>query len=72
MTVENLRSYPVYFPGQEPDGYWEKLQHVGPQPLIDPEKLKTEADWIKGGPKSLRGGRSSTLTHFGREDSRSG
>jgi hypothetical protein len=21
MAVENLRTYPVYFPGQEPDGY---------------------------------------------------
>jgi hypothetical protein len=22
MPVENLRTYPVYFPGREPDGYW--------------------------------------------------
>src|SRR5215470_16504369 len=49
MTVENLRTYPVYFPGREPEGYWEKLQRVGPQPLIEPEKLKNEADWIEAG-----------------------
>jgi hypothetical protein len=49
MTVENLRTYPVYFPGREPDGYWEMLQRVGPKPLIEPEKLTTEADWIKAG-----------------------
>src|SRR5262249_6331589 len=49
MTVENLRSYPVYFPGREPEGFWEKVQRVGPQPLIEPEKLKSEADWIEAG-----------------------
>src|SRR5215468_7459098 len=49
MPVENLRSYPVYFPGREPEGYWEMLQRVGPEPLIEPEKLKTEAEWIDAG-----------------------
>src|SRR5215475_9179951 len=49
MTVENLRTYPVYFPGREPEGYWEMLERVGPQPLIEPEKLKNEADWIEAG-----------------------
>ena len=49
MAVENLRTYPVYFPGREPDGYWEMLRRVGPQPLIEPEKLTTEADWVKAG-----------------------
>jgi hypothetical protein len=49
MAVENLRTYPVYFPGREPDGYWEMLKRVGPQPLIEPEKLTIEADWIKAG-----------------------
>src|SRR5262249_41772458 len=33
----------------EPDGYWESLQRLGPKPLIEPEKLKTEADWIEAG-----------------------
>jgi hypothetical protein len=49
FTVENLRTYPLYVPGREPAGYWEMLQHVGPKPLIEPEKLKTEADWIEAG-----------------------
>ena len=39
LTIENLRTYPVYFPGREPEGYWEMLQHIGPKPLIEPEKL---------------------------------
>ena len=49
LAIDNLRTYPVYFPGREPEGYWEMLQHVGPKPLIEPEKLKTEADWIEAG-----------------------
>lgn len=49
LAVENLRTYPVYFPGREPEGYWDMLQRVGPQPLIEPEKLKTETDWIDAG-----------------------
>jgi hypothetical protein len=49
MTVENLRTYPVYFPGHEPDGYWKMLQRVGPQPLIEPERLSSDADWIEAG-----------------------
>src|SRR5262245_12471080 len=49
LPVENLRTYPVYFPGREPEGYWEMLQRVGPKPLIEPEKLKSEADWVNAG-----------------------
>jgi hypothetical protein len=49
LPVEYLRTYPVYFPGREPEGYWEMLNRIGPQPLIEPEKLKTEADRIEAG-----------------------
>jgi mono/diheme cytochrome c family protein len=49
LPVENLRTYPVYFPGREPEGYWDMLQRVGPQPMIEPEKLKTETGWIDAG-----------------------
>jgi hypothetical protein len=49
LPLENLRSYPVYMPGREPEGYWEKLQTIGPQPLIDASTLKTDADWIVAG-----------------------
>jgi len=37
FTVENLRTYPVYLHGKEPEGYWEMLNQVGLQPLIEPE-----------------------------------
>ena len=49
LPTENLRTYPAYFPGREPAGYWEMLQHVGPKPLIDPRKLKSEGDWVEAG-----------------------
>ena len=39
----------MYFPGREPAGYWEMLQHIGPKPLIEPQELHTEADWIEAG-----------------------
>jgi mono/diheme cytochrome c family protein len=45
--VDTLHTYPVYFPGHEPEGYWAFLQKVGPQPLIEPEKLKTEEQWVE-------------------------
>ena len=49
LPVENLRTYPVYVPDREPPGYWEMLQQVGPRPLIEPQKLVTEGDWIEAG-----------------------
>src|SRR3954463_13783408 len=47
--IDNLRTYPVYYPGREPAGYWEMLQKVGPKLLIEPETFKTDADWIRAG-----------------------
>jgi hypothetical protein len=49
LRIENVRTWPVYYPGREPDGYWEMLQRVGPKPLVEPERLKTEADWVEAG-----------------------
>lgn len=49
IPVENLASYPVYMPGLEPPGYWEDIQHVGPQSLIETEQLESKADWIAAG-----------------------
>ena len=49
LSIDNLRTYPVYFPGREPEGYWEMLQHLGPKPIIEPERLQTEAEWIDAG-----------------------
>ncbi|HXG93812.1 MAG TPA: hypothetical protein VNN73_15815 [Blastocatellia bacterium] len=47
--VDNLRTYPVYHPDYEPKGYRERLKKMGPQPMIEPEKIKTEKDWIEAG-----------------------
>jgi hypothetical protein len=49
IPEENLRTFPLYMPEREPAGYWEQLQSAGPQPLIEPDKLATEADWIAAG-----------------------
>ena len=49
MPVEDLKTYPVYMPGREPAGYWERIQTIGPQPLIDPRTLRTEAEWVRAG-----------------------
>ena len=47
--IDNLRTYPVYHPDREPPGYRDELVRAGPQPLIEPERLKTKADWIEAG-----------------------
>jgi len=47
--VDNLRTYPVYHPRHEPPGYREWMKAQGPQPLIEPDKLRTKADWIQAG-----------------------
>ena len=43
------KSYPVYTPGKEPPGYFEKLKQQDPEIVFDPGKLETEADWIRAG-----------------------
>jgi len=47
--VDNLRTYPVYFPGREPAGYWDMLLSIGPKPLIEPGALTSDADWVRAG-----------------------
>lgn len=47
--VDNLRTYPVYHPDREPKGYMEWLKQQGARPLIEPDKIKTEQDWIAAG-----------------------
>lgn len=49
LPEDNLKTWPVYLAGKEPPGYWEMLQHVGPQPMIEPGKLRTDADWVEAG-----------------------
>ncbi|MBK7642127.1 MAG: hypothetical protein IPJ19_03615 [Planctomycetes bacterium] len=47
--VDNLRTYPVYHPDREPPGYRAALLALGPQPLIEPERLHTRPQWIEAG-----------------------
>ncbi|MDQ6758922.1 MAG: hypothetical protein M3Z32_03520 [Acidobacteriota bacterium] len=43
-----VRTYPVYFPGREPAGYWQSLQNRKPEPLIV-LGARTEAEWVEAG-----------------------
>ena len=47
-VAEWVRTYPVYFPGREPAGYWETIQGKKPEPLLTPG-ARTEAEWIEAG-----------------------
>jgi len=47
--VDSFRTYPAYYPGREPAGYWENLQSLGPRPLIDAAALATDAEWVSAG-----------------------
>jgi hypothetical protein len=37
----NVKTYPIYMPGKEPQGYWEWLQKQEPQPAFDIATLRT-------------------------------
>ena len=47
--IDELRTYPVYRKGRAPKGYREWILAQGPRPLVEPQKLETEADWIAAG-----------------------
>ena len=47
--VDNYRTYPVYAAGRAPEGYFDRLNALKPERLIEPEKLKTQAEWIAAG-----------------------
>jgi hypothetical protein len=49
LPTDNLKTWPVYLRGKEPEGYWQMLQRVGPQPMIQPERLHSPADWVEAG-----------------------
>jgi len=50
---EWVRTYPVYFPGREPAGYWEMLQNKKPEPIITPG-ARTPAEWVEAGRQVFR------------------
>jgi hypothetical protein len=43
------KSYPIYAPGREPDGYMEWLARQEPQVAFDASTLRTDRDWIVAG-----------------------
>ncbi len=45
----NTRTYPVYDPQQEPQGYWEWLHTLDPEPLIEAPKARTQDEWERAG-----------------------
>ena len=50
MPVRSIyRSYPVYYPEREPQGYWESLKLKEPEIIFEESRLRTAADWIKAG-----------------------
>ena len=49
---EWLRTFPVYFPGQEPPGYWEMLRAKKPEPLIAPG-ARTREEWGDSGQRAF-------------------
>jgi hypothetical protein len=44
-----LKTYAVYAPGKEPQGYIEGLKQQNPEVVFDAGKLETDEDWIKAG-----------------------
>jgi hypothetical protein len=50
MAVRPIyKSYPIYAPGKEPTGYFEKLKELEPEIVFDHARLETEEDWLKAG-----------------------
>ena len=47
--LDNYRTYPVYLPEREPDGYWESLKHKKPEPLVDLAGLGPTFNWVAAG-----------------------
>jgi hypothetical protein len=43
------KSYPIYAPGREPDGYMEWLARQEPELAFDASTLRTDRDWIAAG-----------------------
>jgi hypothetical protein len=54
VRAENLRTYPIYRPDKEPPGYWENLKKKKPEPLVDPSKIRSQADWVMAGERAFR------------------
>jgi hypothetical protein len=44
-----FKTYPIYAQGKEPTGYFEWLRSREPEIVFNPERLHSDADWIKAG-----------------------
>ena len=64
------RSYPVYHPDHEPEGYWERLQTLEPEIAFDREQLRSEEDWIAAGERVFNAPTSFGPVFFGAEQMR--
>jgi hypothetical protein len=47
-----LRTYPVYFPGREPDGYWDAIRGKKPEALVNPG-ARTASEWVADGKRAF-------------------
>lgn len=47
--LDNYRTYPVYRPDREPQGYWDSLTRKKPEPLIDLNNCGSSFDWVAAG-----------------------
>ena len=54
VPADNVRTYPVYRPDNEPPGYWEWLNKQKPEPLVDLAKIGSRKDWIAAGERAFR------------------
>ncbi len=43
------KTYPLYLPGHEPEGYYEKLIEMEPRVVFNEDELKSEEDWVRAG-----------------------
>ncbi len=65
-----FRSYPVYHPDREPEGYRQWLESREPEVAFDASKLQTKADWISAGEIVFNAGTSFGPVFFGADDVR--
>jgi hypothetical protein len=49
LPENNLKTYPVYSVDKEPPNYIDWLKQQDPKPLVEVDKLHTEADWTAAG-----------------------
>jgi hypothetical protein len=52
------RSYPIYHPDHEPEGYRERLAAIDPEIAFDAARLATESDWVAAGAEVFRAAKS--------------